>query len=67
MNTMKLSKEAKEGFEWAVWSVIQSLNKGAKPEQALKEVGIDNWEETLYFMEFLRESGRTKLLNRLSK
>ena len=64
---MKLSKEAKDGFEWAVKEVKYCLDQGSTPEKSLKIVGIKNWEDTLYFMEYLRDTNRKVLLNRLTK
>jgi len=62
----KLSKKAREGLEWGANVVEENLNFGIAPVTALRLAGIDGMEDTFFFFEFLRETGRKKLLKRLA-
>ena len=64
---MKLSQKAKSGLNWAANVVEENIAFGVSPILALRLAGIKNWMDTLTFMEYLRESGRKKLLKDLSK
>ena len=63
----KLTKEAKEGLEWGALCVEENLNAGINPKLSMSLVGIKGWEDTYFFFEYLRESGREKLIKRLTK
>lgn len=64
---MNLSKEAKEGLDWAVFEVRRRLTAGQTPELALKEAGIKGIADTYFFMEYLRETKEKYLLKTLTK
>lgn len=63
---MKLSKKSRDGYIWAVFEVKKRLSLGWKPENALKAVGLTNWEDMLYFFDYLREMGEKSLLKKLN-
>lgn len=63
---MSLTQKAKEGLEWGVFEVKRRLAAGQTPELALKETGIETFEETVYFLDFLRETKENYLLTRLT-
>jgi hypothetical protein len=62
---MKISEKSKEGFEWAVAQVEQSLSEGKSATKALEKIGITKMEDTYFFMEYLRETNNQSLLDRL--
>lgn len=62
----KLTKEAKDGLEWAAKEVVVMLNCGMTPEDALDLLGVKGMADTYHFLEYLRETGREKLINRLT-
>lgn len=53
---MSLSDEAKEGFEWAVDRVTELMNDGCTSKQALADIGIEDNESMLFFLQYLKEN-----------
>lgn len=63
----KLSRKALDGLRFAVMDVDVYLDAGLTPEKALRKAGIKGWEDTYYFLTFLKEYGYKKLFKRLVK
>ena len=63
----EISKKAKIGLNWAANVVEENISFGINPELALVLAGIKGLNDTYFFMEYLRESGRKKLLEKLVK
>lgn len=64
---MNISKKAKEGLKWGTRTVERCLNEGKTPKQALEYVGIEDWTEIFWFFEWLDQTGRKDLIERLSR
>ncbi len=59
---MKLSPKAKEGLEYA----IKCLEKYPNKAGTMRALGIDNMVDTWSLMEYLRETGREKMIKEIT-
>lgn len=62
-----LTKEAEDGYEWAIKEVAHMMSRGVKPDKAMKRVGIESVSEILFFMLYLQEKGYDELLAAIRK
>lgn len=51
----KLSKEAKEGMEWAVSQFKMWLGRGLSEERALRKIGLDGMNDIFFFLAYIQD------------